>query len=192
VKYLAYLLFVISIMNSRLVGQGTSSNVKLELGLSDEFIYMNTNIERGGYYLPVNFHLTAGIRLFEKYKLDYRIGIMLIQEDFLGIDRGLFFQADLFNTGFYAAVGIDFMNNDAEKGAEMSYWEFQPQTTFYCFGFGYNINKHFNFDLMYYTPKNKVYSYTIEKFYNNQRTDKIEYGCIVLAIQYSLFFNLYL
>src|ERR1035437_5775479 len=177
-------------MNSRLVGQETSSNVKLELGLRDEFIYMNTNIERGGYYLPVNFHLTAGIRLFEKYKLDYRIGIMLIQDDFLGIDRGLFFQADLFNTGFYAALGIDFMNNDAEKGAEMTYWEFQPETTFYCFGIGYNINKHFNFDLMYYAPKNKVYTYYIEKFYNNQRTDKIEYGCIVLAIQYSLFFNL--
>jgi hypothetical protein len=189
-KYLASLLFVISIMNSCLYGQDTNSKVKLELGLRDEFIYLNSNTKRSGYFLPLNFHLSAGIRLFEKYKLDYRIGIMLIQDDFLGIDRGLFFQADLFNTGFYAVLGIDFMNNNAEKGGEMTYWEFHPETTFYCFGLGCNINKHFNFDLMYYTPKNKVYSYTIDKFYNNQRSEKVEYGCIVLAFQYSLFFNL--
>jgi hypothetical protein len=178
-------------MNFSLMGQENNSNLKLEFGLRDEFTYLNTNMERGGYYLPVNFHLTAGVRIFDKFKLDYRIGIMLIQDDFLGIDRGLFLQADLFNTGFYAALGIDFMNNDAEKGAEMTYWEFQPETTFYCFGFGYNINKHFNFDLMYYTPKNKTYEYTIEKFDNNYRHDKIEYGCVVLGFQYSLFFNLH-
>jgi hypothetical protein len=188
--HLIYLLFVISIMNSYLLGQETNSNVKLELGLREEFIYLNTKSYHGGYYPPVNFHVTAGIRLFEKYKLDYRIGIMLIQEDFLGLDQGLFFQADIFNTGFYATLGIDFMNNNAEKGAEMTYWEFHPQTTYYCFGFGYNLNKHFNFDLMYYTPKNKVYSYIIDKFGNNQRYDSIEYGCIVIAIQYSLYINL--
>lgn len=190
-KYLAYLLFVVSIMTPSLFGQDTNSTVKLELGLRDSFnaAFIKNNND-GMAPLPLNFHLTGGIRLFEKYKLDYRIGVMLLNSNFLGIDKGLFFQADLLNTGFYATLGIDFMNNNAEKGAEMSYWEFQPQTTFYCFGFGYNINKHFNFDLMYYAPKNKTYEYTIEKFDNNYRYDSIEYGCIVLGFQYSLFFNL--
>jgi len=167
--------------------------VKIELGIRDEVIHMytklydyssiNESIIQAGA-LPINFHLTAGLRLFENYKLDYRIGLMYVYEDFYGIDKGLFLQADLFKS-FYGTVGIDFINNGGDAHGVTIYSGAGGKTTFYCFGLGYNLSKHFTMDLMYYYPKDKVFGYNIDNM-TGKRYDKIDNGCIVLGIQYCL------
>ncbi|MDR3668000.1 MAG: hypothetical protein P4L35_14260 [Ignavibacteriaceae bacterium] len=106
-------------MNSCLFGQETNSTVKLELGLRDTFndAFIKNNND-GMAPLPINFHLSGGIRLFKKYKLDYRIGVMLFSSNFLGTDEGLFFLADLLNTGFFK----EFTTERISKISELRQW----------------------------------------------------------------------
>lgn len=174
-------------------------DVKFELGVRDEILWMYTNLYNynngsanftKSIYVPIDLHLTAGISFLEHYKIDFRIGIMYVYEDFTGLDKGIFFKADLFNTNFYGTVGIDFINNLGEGHGVTVYSEAGGKTTFLCIGAGYGLSKHFIFDLMYYYTKDKVYGYNIVSYSSTdyKRYDKINNGLLVLGFQYSFVF----
>ena len=164
-----------------------------EIGLRYEFSYLsskilNANHNYFGYYLlPIplfNMHVTAGLRIFKDYKIDFRFGIKSIYEDFIGLEDGIFFQANLFNSDFFGAFGADFFHNGGASHGVSDYSKSGGEITFYSIGVGYQASKHFNLDLTYYIPDNKSYGHdTIS--YPYHRYDKMVNSLINLGCQYS-------
>ncbi len=175
------------------------SNVNFELGLRDEIAFQYTKLYnyRDGYsnytksaFLPINLHLAAGLRFSEYYKIDFRIGIIYVFEDFSGIDKGIFLQANLFKSNFYGTLGIDFFNNCREAHGIMVYSESGGDITSFCFGIGYNLSKHFDLEVSYYLPTNKVYGYNQVNYgaIHIQRYEKINNGLLIIGFQYNFLF----
>jgi hypothetical protein len=171
--------------------------INFELGIRDEIYFMFTRLYNNrdgmsnytkGIIPPINFKLTAGLSFFNHFEIDFRLGIMYVYEDYYGLDKGIFFQVDLFNTNFYGIAGIDLFNNGGDAHGVTAYSESGGNTTSLCLGFGYRLSKHFNFDLSYYFPKNKVYGY--DQVYNSfiQRYNKINNGLLVFGFQYVFIF----
>ena len=144
-------------------------DLSFSIGLRDEFIYMNANLYNylgGGSsntaeinLLPINLHIAVGVNFLKKYKIEFRTGIMAVYEDFMGIENGIFFQAKLFNSNFYASAGFDLFSNGGEAHGVMVYSESGGDINFLCLGGGLNTSKHFEIDLNYYFPLNKVYGF---------------------------------
>ncbi len=169
-----------------------------EVGFRYELSYMSNRIFNiNGYFnsyelgiLPINLHLAGGFRFLKNYKLDFRLGLKFIYEDFYGSEKGIFFQANLFNSKFFGIVGIDFFHNFGESHGVMVYSESGGENTFYCFGVGYQTSKHFNLDITYLIPKNKVYGYNQDNsaYPIIKNYDKIVNNLISLGLQYSFIF----
>ena len=141
--------------------------------------------------LPINFHISFGIRFLEHYKIDVRTGLMLVSEDYWAGDKGIFFQTDIPDSKFYGKAGIDFANNGGEAHGVVDYSESGGRTTYYCLGVGIRTSKHFNAELMYYFPVDKVFGYNnVYDFNTNTSTkyDKINYGMINIGFQYLITF----
>lgn len=171
-----------------------TNEFEFEIGLRDELGLMLANIydkkssakvftlESGLF--PINFHLTTGLNYSGNYKIYLIYGFTYILEDFQGFDRGIFFRANLYNN-FYGVLGLDFFNKmGSSHGLSNSP---AKNYTFYCLGAGYNFSKHFNIDLMYYMPDEKVFGYDTNPesytFYN-----KIDHGIIKLGFEYIITF----
>ncbi len=144
------------------------SEVNFELGIRDELDLMLVKYHAGNSIefgiIPINIHLTTGVRFLKSYKIDVRYGIMVIYEDFEGFDIGIFLLSDLFSSNFYGSLGIDYFNG---IGSSHNSGSTGGSFTFFCLGLGYNVSKHFNLDLMYCFPNEKVFAYYQSDFFRN-------------------------
>ncbi len=173
----------------------TNYEANFEVGFRYEFSYMSSKILNGNhsylsyYLLPIplfNLHLTTGFRFLKNYKIDFRIGVKSIYEDFIGLEEGIFFQANLFNSKIFGTVGIDFFQNGGSAhGTSAS----GGDNMFYCIGVGYQTSDDFNIDIIYYFPDNKIYGHNIDvNSYPYKEYDKIVNNLISLGFQYSFIF----
>jgi hypothetical protein len=175
--------------------------INVELGIRDEvavmfanyYNYKNGNSNHINTFLPLNLHLSIGFRFLENYKIDFRIGLLLLYEDYVGIDKGIFLETKLFKSNYYGVLGVDFFSNGGNAHGVAVYSESGGDVTSLCFGLGYSTSRHFNIDLMYYLPFNKVYGYNYVAYdynenYTGKRYDKINNGVITLGFQYSFIF----
>ena len=164
--------------------------LSFKLGIRDELDLMLVKYRAGNSIefgiLPINIHLTTGVRFLEHYKIDIRYGIMVIYEDFEGFDIGIFLQYNLFSSNFYGSLGIDYFN---AIGSSHNSGSTGGSFTFYCLGLGYNVSKHFNLDLMYCFPNEKVFAYYQSDFFSQyQGFNEIDNGLIKIGFQYSFLF----
>ncbi len=176
-----------------LAKKSSEINLKFEIGLRDEFSFMYAKFYnyQSSYVnatesaiLPINFHLAVGFGFLDYYKIDFRAGIMYNYEDFYGTEKGVFLQANLFKTIFYAVAGFDNFSNGGEAHGVMVYSESGGNINFICLGGGLNVSKHFEPDAIYYFSLNKIYGYNYDTN-TNQRYDKIVNGVLNLGFQYS-------
>lgn len=175
-------------------GLEQSNEFAFELGIRDELDMMFANIydyksttasntlESGLF--PINFHLTGGIVYAENYKVYFIYGFTNILEDFQGFDGGIFLQANFYSQ-FYGVGGIDFFSKmGSSHGLSSSP---KKNYTFYCLGAGFKFSGHFNIDLIYYIPDEKVFGYDVNpesySYYN-----KINNGIIKLGFEYIISF----
>jgi hypothetical protein len=199
------LLILVFIISSLLLGQvdaikisnnsGTSAN--FEFGIRDEAIVIFSNESDEYDYpiyknevkflLPINLHLSAGIRFLKQYKIDFRFGIITNTDYIFGLEEGLFFKADLFNTTFFGTAGIDFFNNSLANGGTTNP---HGKFTFYFIGLGYETSRNFDFDIMYGFPAgNRVYATgPALAVYGGQIFEKKINGLFKLGFQYSFIF----
>ncbi len=169
--------------------------VTFELGIRDEFIIMLSkeyNVESNrvesmlNYTAPVNLHLSAGLGFLDHYKIDFRIGLTTVDENFWGLDEGIYFEGDIIGK-IYGMVGIDFFydngssHNSAESGGSFK---------FYSLGLGCKASKNFSLDLSYCIPNEKIYGYNINTSYFpfTQTYNMVNNGLIKLGCQYSFIF----
>ena len=175
--------------------------INIELGIRDEvavifanyYNYKNGSSNYINTFLPLNLHLSIGFSFLEKYKIDFRIGLLLLYEDYIGIDKGIFLESKIFKSNFYGVLGIDFFSNGGNAHGVQVYSESGGNVTSLCLGVGYSTSRHFNIDLMYYLPFNKVYGYNYVAYdyngnHNGRRYDKINNGVLTLGFQYSFIF----
>jgi hypothetical protein len=168
--------------------------VDFELGIRYELLLMFANLYNNASGLgknalefsnsPLNFHLTAGLRFINNYKIYLTGGLMVVYEDFLGFDGGIFFEASLYNPGPFGVIGVDFFN---DSGEEHNLSSSGGNFTFYCIGAGYNFSKHFDIDLMYYVPNNKVFGSDLD-FQTYQLHNKTDNGLLKLGFEYKFVF----
>lgn len=166
------------------------ADAHLQLGIKNEMIMMfNQTLNSGTELsLPLNIHGTAGFSFLEDYKIDYRVGLMYIYEDYNGIDQGIFFEARLFKK-LYGTVGFDWINIEGNAHGVMTYSETRGKTKYLVFGFGYSSSRNLKFDLSWYAPLDKIYGYNqVNNVTPVVRYEKINNGLIALGIQYSFIF----
>ncbi|PIU45809.1 MAG: hypothetical protein COS95_01885 [Ignavibacteriales bacterium CG07_land_8_20_14_0_80_59_12] len=169
-------------MLSNLHGENSVKTIMTESGVDPMYIPLEVLVG-----LAINSHLTLGFRFLEHYKIDFRCGYMSVYEDFMGLDGGIYLQADLFNTNFYGTAAIDYVINGGNSHGAWYYSESGGETTLLGLGFGCNASKHFNLDVMFYYPINKVYGYDLIPEWDDgpKRYSKIVNGIIKFGIQYS-------
>jgi hypothetical protein len=178
-----------------------SIDLHFELGIRDESIFMFANLYKGqgvnaansieSIRVPINFHLTLGLSFLDYFKIDIRTGIMVAFEDFYGYDEGIFLNVYPFKTDFFAAAGIDIMHNSGEEHGTADYSISGGSATFYCLGLGYSVSRHFDIDLMYYIPNDRVFGFNNVIIYETntwKHFDKIDYGLLAIGVQYSFIF----
>ncbi len=168
--------------------------IDFELGIRDDFIFMfyrGSNIKTNNAgnsvkfsYYP-NLHLSAGLRLLNYYKIDFRIGLTLVDENYSGLDEGLYFQADLFKTNIYGIAGIDFFN---DIGEDHNLGVSSGKFVLYCIGTGYEFSKNFNIDLTYNIPNKKIYGYSRNLGYlpQGQTYNMVNNGLLKIGAQISI------
>ncbi len=166
----------------------SETQANFELGIRDELILMFANLYSRNTMefgiVPINIHLTTGVRFLKNYKIDTRYGLMIVYEDFEGFDAGIFFQADLFKSSYYGVVGIDHL---FAMGSSHNSGSTGDSFNFVCLGFGYSTSKNFSLDLMYYIPTEKTFGYDFD-FTNLKSSKKIDNGLIKIGFQYSFIF----
>jgi len=167
-----------------------------EFGIGDEFLLMfakeydsrtNTYGSTNKVSLLPNLHLAAGINFLKYFKIDFKLGLILVDENYYGIDDGFFFKAELFNTRICGIAGIDFFNdigeghNSAESGGSF---------ILYSFGAGYETSKNFDIYILYNIQNKKVFGYSHNTGYApfNQTYDMVFKGLIRIGFQYSFIF----
>jgi len=177
-----------------LAKEASDIDLNFQLGLRDAVILMDAkfyNYSSGAVnttefnVLPRNLHLAAGISFLNYYKIDFRAGEMRVYEDFYGIEKGVFFQANIFKSFFYLVGGYDDFSNGGESHGVVVYSESGGDINFLCFGGGLNASKYFELDLIYYFPLNKVYGFNQVNYPVEQHYDKIVNGILNIGFQYS-------
>ncbi|NWF88498.1 MAG: hypothetical protein HXY50_03455 [Ignavibacteriaceae bacterium] len=173
------------------VEESSMNMVHLELGLRNEVAMLFTKYWEGYFSnhietsLPINLHITAGWSFLDRFKLDLRLGLLLVYEDFVGIDEGIFFEFDFLNSKLYGTLGAVIFNNGGNAHGVTMYSESGGSQTLLSFGLGYHISNKFDIDLKYYSPTNRVYGRDIVGFNEPQHFDKINNGLLLLGIQNS-------
>jgi hypothetical protein len=157
------------VVNRKIIHTDINIPINFELGIRDEIILMfanlyNYHLDRAANTtemipLPINLHLTTGFRFLKHYKLDLRYGIMMVYEDFYGLEGGIFFQSDIFDSHFYGTIGLDFFSNG---GNGHNFSESGGNSKYLCIGTGYQTSRHFCIDVSYYFPLKKTFGYNVD------------------------------
>ena len=155
------------------------------LGFEDEMIFAK---EQYRTPFPFNIHFVLEFGFLKYYKVDMRMGFMVINDNFEGMDEGIFFKAGLFKTNIYLTAGIDFFSMMGQLPLGLSYSS--GVYTSYCLGIGYNVLRQFSLDAIYYIPGSRVIvdhkAFNLEAIKQNEAINR---GFISIGFQYSFIFN---
>ena len=196
IKYIIIILIYTSVIfsqekqNSVLLLDSTNtseSNVNVYFGIRDEIIIMFGNLENKNVVktdFPINIHVLCGLKFLKYFKIEVRLGLIYVFDDFSGYDGGIYMLTHLFKTNIFTEVGIErFHNIGSSHGGSFS----GGNITLLCFGIGYNTSKNFNLDISYCIPdKRKIGIDEVIGF--RQTYDKVVNGLLRVGFQYSFIF----
>lgn len=176
------------IIDKEYLGSDSVENDKdrFKFGLRDEFLLMFASIADEGNTIKssssiFNFHFTFGLEIPDNNRVYFQIGYSYIYEDFSGADLGIFFQANLYK-GVYGLIGIDYFNNSGfEHGVSRSD---HKGFILYCLGAGYQLSVHFNMDLIFSVPNDKVFGNDLVSDNDYFRINKVNNGILRFGIEY--------
>lgn len=121
------------------------------LGFEDKIIFA---YEQYRSPFPLNIHFVLGASFLKYYRVYMRLGFMVVNDNFEGMDGGIFFKAGLFKTDIYAKAGVDFFSMMGQLPHGLTYN--RGGFPLYCLGIGYNVTRQFSVDAMYYIPGSRI------------------------------------